>query len=257
MKTKRFVPLIFSSLILVSCTIIRPGEVGVKRTLGKLSDKVAEQGPKVFNPFVSTYIKVPIRTVNVETKLSLPSKEGLTIESEISILYSIKKEFVPLIIEDVGKHYERTFILNTLRSAAANVSSQHLAKDMHSLRRGEIEQEIIESMNTSLASRGFEVQQVLLKSISLPKRLSEAIEDKLKAEQEYQRMEFVLQRERLEAERKVVEAEGIKSSQEIINKGLTPLLIQYQSIEAFKTLSNSPNAKIIITDGKAPFMIGE
>jgi prohibitin 1 len=242
---------------IASCTIIRPGEVGVKRTLGKLSSKVEGEGPKMYNPFVSVYIVVPIRTVNLETKLSLPSKEGLTIESEISVLYNLKKEFVPLIIQNVGKEYERTFILNTLRSASANISSQHFAKDMHSLKRGEIEIEITQMMNDVLAVRGFEIQQVLLKSIKLPQRLSEAIEDKLKAEQEFQRMEFVLQKEKLEADRKVVEAEGIKNYQHIINAGLSPMLIQFQTIEAFKELSNSPNTKIIITDGKTPLIISE
>ena len=257
MKTKLIITSLLSSALLYSCTIIRPGEVGVKQTLGKLSSKVEDEGPKVFNPFVSTYIVVPIRTVNLEAKLSLPSKEGLTIESEISVLYSLNKEFVPQIIQDVGKEYERTFIINTLRSSAANISAKHLAKDMHSVKRGEIEIEITQEMNEVLGKRGFEIQQVLLKSIRLPARLSEAIEDKLKAEQESQRMEFVLQKERQEADRKLIEAEGIKNYQKTINEGLSPMLIQYQSIEAFKELSNSPNAKIILTDGKAPLMIAE
>lgn len=173
------------------------------------------------------------------------------------MLYNIEKNEAPNIIKDIGKHYERNVLINTLRSSAANISAEYFAKDMHSTRRSEIERSIQDKMNEVLSDKGFDVQAVLLKSINLPARLSSAIEDKLRAEQQFQEMEFVVQRELKEADRKRAEAEGIRDAQAIINQGLTPLLIQCQSIQAFRELSKSNNAKVIITDGKAPIMVGE
>jgi regulator of protease activity HflC (stomatin/prohibitin superfamily) len=257
MQLKKTLSIIAAALFLSSCAVIRPGEVGVKQTLGKLNDQPVEEGVRFFNPFTTTFIRVPIRTTNVEQTLLLPSKEGLTITAEVSVLYNIEKDQAPNIIKDIGKNYERNVLINTLRSAAANISAEYFAKDMHSTRRSEIERSIQDKMNEVLSEKGFDVQAVLLKSINLPERLSSAIEDKLRAEQQFQEMEFVVQRELKEADRKRAEAEGIRDAQAIINQGLTPLLIQYQSIQAFRELSRSNNAKIIITDGKAPIMIGD
>lgn len=257
MQFKKTFVFISATLMLSNCAVIRPGEVGVKQTLGKLNDKPVEEGVRFFNPFTTTFIRVPIRTTNVEQTLLLPSKEGLTITAEVSVLYNIEKDEAPNIIKDIGKHYERNVLINTLRSSAANISAEYFAKDMHSTRRNEIERAIQDKMNTVLGEKGFDIQAVLLKSINLPDRLSSAIEDKLRAEQQFQEMEFVVQRELKEADRKRAEAEGIRDAQAIINQGLTPLLIQYQSIEAFRELSSSNNAKIIITDGKAPIMISQ
>lgn len=247
--------LLAAILVLASCTVIRQGEVGVKRKFGKLNPDIAEAGLVTYNPFSTRVLKVPIRTVNQEVNLSLPSKEGLTIESQISMLYSIEKSKVPFILEDVGPDYESVFILNVFRSAAADVSSQYLAKDMHSGMRVEIENEIMKKMNESLKPRGFKIERILMKSIKLPEELSRAIERKLAAEQEAQQMEFVLERERREAERRKIEAEGTREAQKILAEGLVREIIELRSIEAFRELANSPNAKIIITDGKTPYLI--
>jgi len=257
MKARTFFGIALSAILVTSCAVIRPGEVGVKQRLGKLNDKVVDQGFRFFNPFTTTYIKVPIRTSNVEQVLLLPSKEGLTITAEVSVLYNIERDEVPKIIQDIGVDFERNVLVNTLRSSAANISAEYFAKDMHSLKRNEIERSIQDKMNRILNDKGFEIQAVLMKSINLPQRLSSAIEDKLRAEQQFQEMEFIVQREIKEADRKRAEAEGIRDSQAIINEGLTPLLIQYKSIEAFRELSQSNNAKVIISDGKTPFMISE
>jgi len=250
--------LLFLSLLALSvssCTVVRQGEVGVKRKFGKLNSTVADAGLVGFNPLTTTVLKVPIRTVNQEVRLNLPSKEGLTIESEISILYSIEKNKVPFILEDVGMNYERVLILNVFRSSAADVTAQYMAKDMHSGMRGKIEDQILERMHESLRDRGFIVERVLMKSIKLPTELSRAIERKLQAEQEAQQMEFVLERERKEAERRKIEAEGTREAQKILAEGLVREIIELRSIEAFRELANSPNAKIIITDGKTPYLI--
>ena len=203
----------------------------------------------------ATVLKVPIRTMNQEVRLSLPSKEGLTIESEISILYSIDKNKVPFILEDIGLNYESVLIMNVFRSAAADISAQYMAKDMHSGMRSQIENQILERMDESLKQRGFIIERVLMKSIRLPEELSRAIERKLAAEQEAQQMEYVLDRERKEAERRKIEAEGTREAQKILAEGLVREIIELRSIEAFRELAKSPNAKIIITDGKTPYLI--
>lgn len=256
MKSSRILfTLIAFSMLLGSCRVIRQGDVGVKRTLGKISEKPLNAGPRLFNPFVSTIIMVPIRTVNLEVKLQLPSKEGLNVGAEISILYHVEMTKATDMIGSIGKDYEQTIILPVFRAAAADVTAKYMAKDMHTGNRAGIEKEIRNSMTNILAERGFVIEAVLLKSINLPNGLYRAIEEKLEAEQESQRMEFVLLREKQEAERRKVEAEGIRNANEIISKGLTPQIIQYKAIEAYRELSNSPNAKVIISNGTNPLLL--
>ena len=255
----KFVKYSFLSIILVlfvsSCAVIRQGEVGVKRKFGKQDQQTMEPGASLFNPLTTTIIKMPIRTVNVEIQSNLPSKEGLNVQSVISILYHIKKESAASIVENIGTNYEDVVIRSVFRSASADVCSQFFAKDMHTIKRAEIEEEIKERMQSLLSDRGFEIEAVLLKTIQLPPGLYTAVENKLEAEQEAQRMEFVLQREKLEAQRRKLEAEGIRDAQMILQEGINPQIIQWQSIEAFKELATAPGSRVIITDGTAPFLI--
>jgi regulator of protease activity HflC (stomatin/prohibitin superfamily) len=281
-----------------SCTIIRQGEVGVKRRLGKIDPEYVQQGPKGYNFLTTTIIKVPTRTVNIEVKPDLPSKEGLTIRSEISILYRMKPEAAPKIVQNIGLNYESEVILPVFRSASADVTAKFLAKDMHSGERGQIEQAIRKQMTDILEPKGFVIDNVLMKSINLPSGLARTIEEKLQAEQEAQRMEFVKEREKRDAERKIIEAEGkkeiariqaegernasiiqaegrksiieiealgkanamkieataVKMANDTINKTLTPTILKLRQIEAFRALSNSNNSKLILTDGKTPFL---
>lgn len=238
-----------------SCTIVRQGEVGVKRSFGKISPEPLMEGARGFNPFTTTITKLPTRTMNIEVRTPLPSKEGLTVQSDVSILYRLEGSYAPKIVEKLGKNYEQVVILPVFRSAVADVSSRYFAKDMHTGQRSEIERSILNLMMEQLKDRGFFVEAVLLKSIVLPAGLTKAIEDKLEAEQDSQRMQFILDKERQEAERRTIEATGIRDSQKIIAEGLTPLLIQFKAIEAFNKLSVSPNTKIIITSADQPLMI--
>ena len=244
-------------ILTTSCAVVRQGEVGVKRKLGKLNEKTYDAGAISFNPFTTTIIKLPLRTVNVEIQSNLPSKEGLNVEAIISILYRVKPEHAVSIIENVGTQYEDVLITSVFRSASADVCSRFFAKDMHTAQRSVIEKEIAERMDSLLSARGFEIEAVLLKTIKLPARLARAVEEKLEAEQDAQRMQFLLERERLEAQRKLVEAEGKRDAQKILSEGLTEPILRYQAIEAFRELSKSPNAKVIITDGQTPMTIQE
>ena len=247
--------IIVISIIISSCGVINPGEVGVKQRFGKLKGEVKTQGLVLLNPIITELVKVPIRTVNKEVRLNLPSKEGLNVAAEISILYHVKQENVINIINDVGVDYERTLILSTFRSAAADVCAKFFAKDMHSGKRSEIETEIKSQMSSILQGRGFVIESILLKSIKLPLGLYSAIESKLEAEQQAQQMEFILQRETKEAERKRIEAAGIRDAQNIIKEGITDANIEWKSLDVLRELSSSTNAKIIITDGKTPVLI--
>lgn len=251
---KNLIYLLALSLLTTSCAVIRPGEAGIKQKLGKLDDKVTTQGTVFYNPFTTRVIKEPIQTNNLELVLNLPSKEGLSVGSEISILFRLETNKVPTLLENIGRNY-REVITSVFRSASADVCSQFFAKDMHSGRRADIEEAIQEKMALNLAPQGIIVEAVLMKSIQLPRGLSASIEQKLQAEQDAMRMEFILQQERLEAQRKIIDAEGTRDAQKILAEGLTPAILQIRSIEAFIELSKSANSKVIITDGKTPYLI--
>jgi len=246
--------LVVAPFILVSCTIIRPGEVGIKERLGKISKEITTQGTITYNPLTSRVLKASILTTNLELSLSLPSKEGLSVTSQISILYRLNKDMFADLISTLGLNYE-PIIANVFRSASADVCSKFYAKDMHSGMRADIEKAIQEKMAETLEAQGIIVESVLMKSIQLPAGLSNSIEQKLQAEQDAMRMEFVLQQAKLEAERKIIDAKGTRDAQIILSEGLTPEIIQYKSIEAFLELSKSSNAKIIVTNGQTPFLI--
>jgi prohibitin 1 len=270
-----------------SCTIIRQDEVGVKRRLGRITDKVYGPGPVFFNPFFSVIIKTPIRTINLATTQGLPSREGLTVNAEISILYRLKNEQFVKVMREVGLNFEDVLIFPVFRSASADICARFDAKDMHSSKRSMIEKEIKERMMEVLSDKGFEIEAVLMKSISLPPMLAKAIEEKMSAEQDAQRMEFLKDKEKRDAERRaiqaqgdkqamiisaeaqkekmeiesrgkanslVLEAEGQKKANDLLNQNITPNILKMKSIEAFEALSKSGNSKIIITDGKTPFM---
>jgi len=242
---------------LTSCVTIREGEVGVKSKLGTFSEKPIYNGVKMYNPLTTRVFRISTQTENLEVGLNIPSKEGLTIGSEVSILYNISGKNAPELLRNIGLDYESNVILPVFRSAVSDVSSRFFAKDMHTGERATIEAAIREQMMDLMDGKGIEVEAVLLKSIQLPRSLANAIEAKLEAEQQAQQMEFVLQQAEREAEQKRVEAAGIRDAQLIIAEGLDNKILQFKSIEAFQELAKSPNAKIIITDGDLPMIMPE
>jgi prohibitin 1 len=283
----QWVALLVLLTMFTSCTIVQQDEVAVKRKLGRIKEKVYTSGPVFFNPFLATVIRTPIRTVNLSVNQGLPSREGLTVQSEISILYRVQNDKLKMVLQQVGLNYEEVLIFPVFKSASADVCAKFDAKDMHSSKRSEIERQIKERMMSTLNGKGFEIEEVLMKSISLPPGLTRAIEEKLNSEQEAQRMEFVKDRERKEADRKIIqanadketqiiaseavkrkieleaegranalriEAEGQKQANELLNANITPMILRMKTIEAFEQLAKSGNAKVIITDGKTPFL---
>ena len=148
---------LLSVFMLSSCAVIRPGEVGVRQKLGRLSEEITTQGTVFFNPFTSKVVKTSIQTNNLELSLSLPSKEGLSITSQISILYRLDKDKVPSLIRNLGLSYQ-SIIANVFRSASADVCSKYFAKDMHTGQRSVIEKDIKNLMDTQLKERGFVIE---------------------------------------------------------------------------------------------------
>lgn len=260
MNAKKLATIVLSFLILLSlqsCMTIKQGEVGVKRKFGKYADKGYTEGLKVYNPLVSRIIKISTQTENMEVDINIPSKEGLNILSEVSILYNINPKEAPEILRNIGPEYEANVILPVFRSAVSDVSANYFAKDMHTGERSNIEKSIKERMMSYLGDKGIRIESVLLKSIKLPRSLSVAIEEKLEAEQQAERMKFILTQTEREAEQKRIEAKGIRDAQLIIAEGLDEKILQFKSIEAFQKIANSPNSKVIISDGDMPFIMGE
>ena len=255
MKTN-IIYFVLISQIILSCAVIRPGEVGIKQKLGKFSNEVIKEGSVLYNPILSKVVKESTQTQNIKLILSLPSKEGLSVQSEISILYRLEENKVASVLENLGKNYE-SIVTSVFRSAASDVCAQFFAKDMHSGVRSKIEGEILSKMKVNLEKQanGVDLIAVLMKQIQLPRGLANSIERKLQAEQDAMRMDFVLNQERKEAERKIISAKGERDAQIIISEGLTEGVLKNKAIEAFKQLSNSKNSKIIITDGNTPLMI--
>lgn len=242
--------------LIQGCAVIEPGEVGIKQRLGKLQGSPTSSGIIAYNPFFAKVISTTITTNNLMLDLNLPSKEGLSVKASISILYRIEADSFKYLITNYGIDYEPV-ITAIFRSAASDVCAQYFAKDMHSGKRADIENAIRTKMIENLQYSGIQIEAVLMKSISLPDGLARSIEQKLQAEQDAMRMEFVLQQEKLEADRKIIQAKGTRDAQLIQAEGLTEEILKMKSIEAFEKLSNSNNAKVIITKGELPFMIEE
>ena len=165
----RIATMVLTMFLVSGCAIIRPGEVGVKQRLGDLGTEIYNPGSVLINPLTTTMVIVPTRTMNLEVKIKLPSKEGLNVKSVISILYNIDQSRARDVIEHVGLQYEDILILSVFRSSASDVCAQFYAKDMHSGNRAVIEEKIKKSMEEVLNDYGFQVEAVLMKSINLPK----------------------------------------------------------------------------------------
>lgn len=235
--------IVSSILFLNSCAIVEQDQVAVKRRFGNVNDQVKEPGLVFYNPLTTDIVKVFIRTKNLAINENLPSKEGLTIRSESSLLYSIKASDLPKILRFTGIYYERDLILPVFRSAAADVCSQYDAKDMHSSKRGEIEIEIKKRMTEILGDKGFVIESVLLKTITLPARISTSIERKLEAEQEALRMAFVTEQQKREMERQIILEEG--------NKEMATIKAQGQKMATVIQAEAKKEADIINAEGKA------
>ena len=228
-------------LILTSFIRVVPaGTVGVFDLFGKVDDQERKAGLNLLNPFAKLVI-MNIKTEEIKELMNVPSKEGLSIKLDVSILYRIAPDQASELYRKVGENYRNIVIVPQFRSAARGVTVNYEAKGLYTSGREEIAQKIFDDLKGLLESRGVILETALLRAIQLPPTVGKAIEIKLKAEQEAEQMKFILDKERQEAERRVIEAEGIARAQEIINKTLTPSYLQHEAIQAQMRMSESPN----------------
>lgn len=249
MKTRTLMLLLSAVVLVSSCATVRQGEVGIKRRFGKIDSTSIGPGLRTFNPFTTTILKVNIKTDDNELTISVPSREGINVTANVAMLYHIRPEAAGHIVSTIGLNFEQLVVQSVFRSATTNTCAKFYAKDMHTSQRAEIEKEIERQVEEILSPRGFEVEKVMLKNIQLPVGLTKSIEEKLQSEQEAQRMEFVLNKERREAERKQIEAEGIRNYNRTLSEGLNAGILQYQYIDAMRQLSLSTNSKVIFSNG--------
>ncbi len=226
-------------------TIIPAGHVGVIDFFGNVSDTTLKPGVNVVNPMANV-VKFDARTQEVKEVMAVPSKEGLSIELEISLLFSLSFENANKIYKTVGEDYLEKILLPQFRSVVRGVTASYDAKALYTSEREQLSKHIEEELSKLVSPRGITLEAAPLRKITLPAGLTASIEEKLKAEQESQRMQFVLQRETQEAERKRIEAKGISDFQNIVSKGISEQLLKWKGIEATEKLSVSQNAKVII-----------
>ncbi|MBS1951445.1 MAG: hypothetical protein OJF59_000565 [Cytophagales bacterium] len=240
-----------------SCAIIRPGEVGMKQSLGKLQKATLSQGAYFFNPFITTVKKINTRTVEAYNELEVPTKEGLTVKAEVSLLYHVQKDAAPDVYINYGKNYQEVIVETNFRAVVRHISARYMAKELFSIDRKKFETEIHDELIAGILPKGFVVDAVLLKSITMPPQLFQAVENKLESEQQSLQMEFVVNKQKKEAERMQIEAEAYKKYNNTISESLSDLLIKWNGVQVLKGLVTSPNAKVIITDGKTPMIIND
>jgi len=226
-------------------TVIPAGTVGVVDFLGNVSDNTLKAGVNIVNP-AAKIEKFSIKTQAVKEVMNIPSKEGLDVQLEISLMYRLNPDKANEIYKTVGSNYREIILLPHFRSVVRGVTARYQAKALYTASREKLAAEIIADLNSLVEPRGITIEDAPLRQIVLPVGLMKSIEEKLQAEQESQRMEFVLLKETQEAERKRIEAKGIKDFQSIVSEGINDQLLRWKGIEATEKLANSPNAKVIV-----------
>jgi regulator of protease activity HflC (stomatin/prohibitin superfamily) len=228
-----------------SWTIIPAGHTGVIDFLGNVSDNTLKPGVNLVNPMAKIE-KMSIKTQELKELMSVPSKEGLSVDLEISLLFKLNSEKANDIYKTVGPNYAEIILVPQFRSVVRGVTARYEAKALYTASREKLASEILEELERLVGPRGIIVEQAPLRQIQLPARLTQSIEEKLQAEQESQRMEFILLKEKQEADRKRIEAKGIADFQNIVAKGISDQLLKWKGIEATEKLANSPNTKVIV-----------
>jgi len=228
--------------------VVPAGHVGVIDFFGRVSPRALPSGINLVNP-LARVINLSVRTQEDKETMSVPSKEGLNVALDVSVLYRLDPSKAVDIYKTIGTEYKEVILLPQYRAAARGVTVAHEAKALYTSEREMLAQAIFDSLKSLIGDRGVIIERVLLRAISLPTTVSSAIEQKLKAEQEAERMKFVLQRETQEAERKRVEAAGIRDAQTIINESLTSQYLHYLWIN---TLNENPNVIYVATEANMP-----
>merc|ERR1719316_2119009 len=243
---------------LFSLRTVPPAHVGLVVTFGSVSLEVLPSGLHIVNPLAMVTV-FSTKTSLLEQRNHVPTKEGLTVDLDVALLFRLQQDRVRDIYLSLGEDFVSVVIQPELSSAVRGLTSEADAKALYTSGRSEIQRKLKAEMIAVLEPRGIVLEDVLLKAIVLPDQLSQSIEQKAQAEQDAARMQFVLQKEQQEAERKTIEARGIAQFQHIVSEGISPALLQWKGIEATEKLSESPNSKIVImgnTKESLPVILG-
>jgi len=241
---------------------INAGEVGVKSLYGKVQPDILESGLHVVNPLLDI-TPFDIQTQNYtmsaihdeglkegDDAIRVLSNDGLEVVIDLTVLYRISPQDAPKIFKQIGENYSDKIVRPVTRTRIRDNAVYYDAVALYSTKRNEFQQRIFKTIETDFKSRGLILEQLLIRNINLPASVKTTIESKINAEQDAQKMTFVLQKEKQEAERKRVEAQGIADYQRIISLGLTDKQLQYEQIKAQKEIATSNNSKIIFMNGK-------
>ena len=232
-------------VVFSSTSCVPTGHVGVVSVFGRVTGQMLTEGIHIVNP-AAKVTELSIKTQEVKEHASVPSKEGLIMGLEASVLYHLDPARAAEVFRQIGPNYAEVLLQPTFRSAMRAITAGNTAASLYSDARESIARLIQEDVARQVTPRGIIVENVLLRDLQLPDTLKRAIEAKQQAQQEAQRMEFVLQREKQEAERKRVEAAGIKDFQDIVSQGISDKLLEWKGIEATMELVKSQNSKVIV-----------
>jgi regulator of protease activity HflC (stomatin/prohibitin superfamily) len=240
-------------------TVIPAGHVGVKDLFGRVSPNVLHPGVRLVVPFTRV-IKMSIKTLELKETAEVPSKEGLIMDLEVSLLHKLDPSKAPEVYRTVGADYTSVIVEPQIRSAIREITASYDAKALYSSEREKIAQEIFALFAKMSSARGIIAESVLLRKIGLPEVVANAIQEKLRREQEAEQMKFVLQKEQQEAERKRIEAKGVADFQTIVAVGLSEQYLRWKGIEATEKLAQSQNSKVVVIgSGKdgLPIILGD
>lgn len=237
--------LVFGILALNSVACVSTGHIGVVTLFGRVTGRAMGEGIHLVSPLNRVH-ELNIKTQEIKERASVPSKEGLIMGLEASVLYHLQPDRAADVFQKVGPGYADVLLVPNFRSAIRGVTAANLASTLYSDARETIARQILSDLQAQVQPRGIVIENVLLRDLQLPDTLKHAIEAKQQAQQEAQRMEFVLQREKQEAERKRVEAQGIKDFQHIVTEGISEKLLEWKGIEATVELARSSNAKVVV-----------
>ena len=245
--------------LLTACFVqVDAGYVGVKSLFGKVQNDVLTSGLNFVNPLV-TVKEIDVKTQNYtmsgigdeshksgDDAIRVLTADGLEVTIDLSVLYRVVPDETPKLIREIGINFEDKIVRPITRTRIRDNAVYYEAIALYSTKRDEFQNRIFKTIDEDFRKRGLLLENLLVRNITLPGPVKAAIERKIEAEQEAQKMQFVLQKEKQEAERKRVEAQGISDYQRIISESLTERQLQYEQIKAYKELANSQNAKIIV-----------
>jgi regulator of protease activity HflC (stomatin/prohibitin superfamily) len=255
--------------ISLSCFIqIDAGEVGVKKLFGKVQPDVLESGLHFINPLYEVQ-KLDVKTQNYtmsgihdegqkqgDDAIRVLTADGLEVTIDLTVLYRMVPTDAPRLVRETGVDYEYKIVRPITRTRIRDNAVYYEAVALYSSKRDEFQSRIFNGIETDFKKRGLLLENLLVRNITLPAAVKSTIEQKIQAEQEAQKMQFVLQKEKQEADRKRIEAQGISDYQRIISESLTDRQLQYEQIKAYKEMALSQNAKVIVMGkGGAPVIL--